>query len=214
MIAFITPVSSSMLRNTNPLAVPGRCRTITDPAMRTSRPFGTRARSRRRSHSQRIHLRPPVSHGMLADGHARAAEIGRQPLFGGHARQRRSAFGRLRAAPVTDPPAAPRARAFQSASRRWICCSGFSAPISASLFISSLRSSGTRSARSSTLLKGRSPARARWPRAACCAQSLGHSASPDAAASAVAPEPARSCTASPISSHPPAARAARAAAHP
>ena len=47
----------------------------------------------------------------------------------------------------------------QSASRRWIFSSGFSAPISASRFISSLRSSGTRSARSSTLVNGRSPAR-------------------------------------------------------
>ena len=43
-IAFMMPVSSSMLRKTKPLAVPGRWRTITLPAMRTMRPSGIRAR--------------------------------------------------------------------------------------------------------------------------------------------------------------------------
>ena len=36
------PVSSSSVRKTNPFAVPGRCRTMTAPAVATRRPFAIR----------------------------------------------------------------------------------------------------------------------------------------------------------------------------
>ena len=38
MTRFATPVSSSSVTNVMPLAVPGRCRTSTNPATRTCRP--------------------------------------------------------------------------------------------------------------------------------------------------------------------------------
>ena len=43
------PVSSSSVRKTNPLAVPGRCRVMTAPATRTRRPCRPRGRSIARS---------------------------------------------------------------------------------------------------------------------------------------------------------------------
>lgn len=44
-MAFETPVSSSRLTNTNPFAVPGRCRQITCPAIFTTVPFRSLAKS-------------------------------------------------------------------------------------------------------------------------------------------------------------------------
>ena len=49
MITFEMPVSASSVRNTNPFAVPGRCRVITIPAMRTRHP--SRACVRSMAHS-------------------------------------------------------------------------------------------------------------------------------------------------------------------
>ena len=49
MITLEMPVSSSSVRNTNPLAVPGRCRVITIPATRTRRPSRACGRSDARS---------------------------------------------------------------------------------------------------------------------------------------------------------------------
>ena len=37
---FVIPVSSSSVTNMTPLAVPGRCRHVTMPVVRTSRPVG------------------------------------------------------------------------------------------------------------------------------------------------------------------------------
>ena len=76
-MALMMPVSSSMLRKTKPLAVPGRWRTMTAPAMRTRRPLGMCARSMARVTPQRVHLGAAVGHGVLADGQAGAAVIGR-----------------------------------------------------------------------------------------------------------------------------------------
>jgi hypothetical protein len=70
------------------LAVPGRWRTITLPAMRTTRPLGTRARSAARvtrSASISARRRPWV----LADGQTGAVIIGEEALAGVHGGERR-----------------------------------------------------------------------------------------------------------------------------
>ena len=53
MITLLMPVSSSSVRKTKPLAVPGRCRVMTHPAMRTRWPGRWRGRSMARSTPRR-----------------------------------------------------------------------------------------------------------------------------------------------------------------
>lgn len=112
-IAFITPVFRRA----------GMLRTIADAAMRTSGMGHARA-MRGRSHSQRLHLRPPVSHGMPPDGYSSAVEIRPEPILDRQARSRRGAFPGP-SATIKNPPAARRDPPIHRALRRWICRSGF-----------------------------------------------------------------------------------------
>jgi hypothetical protein len=76
-MALAMPVSSSRLRNTNPLAVPGRWRAITHPPMRRRWPLG-------------MDLRvdagwiPSALNSARRYGQTRAVEVGDQAFFVGH----------------------------------------------------------------------------------------------------------------------------------
>ena len=196
-MALATPVSSSRLRNTNPLAVPGRWRVMTHPPMRRRLPLGIRAFRWRGGCPWHL-ASTAVGHGMRADGETGAVEVGDQTLFVGHGFERRRGVGFGRsfeqragaadgafdlpegvAAVEEEISEISRLRDFQDWHRigrsvsfcrsrnlkSEICESEFSAPISASVVSSSLRSSGTRRVRSWMEVKGarlRSRTRA-WP---------------------------------------------------
>ena len=88
------PVSSSRLRKTKPLAVPGRWRAMTDPAMRVVRPWGRCGEFAGGGDANPFQFGAMKGHGMFADGDSGAGEVGDQALFDGHLLQRR--FGGFR----------------------------------------------------------------------------------------------------------------------
>jgi hypothetical protein len=81
MMALATPVSSSRLTKTNPLAVPGRWRTMTHPPMRSRLPLGRSRSSLARRMPMAVEPGAAIGHGMRADGESGAVEIGDQALF-------------------------------------------------------------------------------------------------------------------------------------
>ena len=82
------PVSSSMEMKMNPLAVPGRCRAMMQPAARTNSPSLRVFNSSAERMSVPLQLRAAVIHGMLADREPCSRVIRHQALFATHLRQR------------------------------------------------------------------------------------------------------------------------------
>ena len=120
-MALVMPVSSSRLRNTNPFAVPGRCRAITAPAIRTVASIAQMVKVSGRSHTF-FHLWPFISHRMKSNGHSRTPEIRHQPLLGIHGRQGRLSLADIvRATSQTADPLGFAARSIcHDASLRWM----------------------------------------------------------------------------------------------
>ena len=81
---FAIPVSSSILKNTNPLAVPGRWRTITQPATFHPRAVAHAFQISRARHLQRIEPGPLMRHRVPANGNSRAAQVSIQPFIQSH----------------------------------------------------------------------------------------------------------------------------------
>ena len=75
MVMFTSPVSSSRVRNTKPLAVPGRWRQMTAPATRTRAPSRSRARSKARLTPRASKSVSMQCHRMRPDGEARPDDV-------------------------------------------------------------------------------------------------------------------------------------------
>ena len=219
-MALEMPVSSSRLRKTKPLAVPGRCRAITDPATRTLAPSANGAGRQRRECPLAL-IAGDDSHRMRADRHSRIAKIGDESLFHGHRLQRRMfriryvrCFFRLFTGFQKRPGTARDALDLPESIapvETGFAPTKFKAPISASAVSSDFCSAGTRSFKSSIERNARIAA-GRQFRASFLAQAF-HVAQAQAHGKACRHSfPA--CRASPNGSHRWAERAGHAAAHP
>ena len=94
MMALAIPVSSSRLRKTKPLAVPGLWRAMTAPANENVNPVRQAAQLARGTHALFVQPLAMVAHRMRTYGHTRSIEVSHQSFFRGHELKRRECGSR------------------------------------------------------------------------------------------------------------------------
>ena len=75
------PVSSSIDMKMNPFAVPGRCRAMMHPAVRTNSPSLQVLSSAAEKYSSQAQFRAAIVHGVSSNGEACTRIVRDQPLF-------------------------------------------------------------------------------------------------------------------------------------